>query len=84
VENQRQKIEGKDAMQILGEVVEQRFQIVLLSNGFTDGQERFELTIGTLNGNRRECAHRSAAQIRHNLEDNIRLDGVTTARPVPG
>jgi hypothetical protein len=53
VKDQGEKVEGKDAVETLGKIVEEGFQVALLGDGFGDFEEGFDLTRGMVDGRRR-------------------------------
>jgi hypothetical protein len=50
VENEDEKIEGQDGVETFGELMEKGFQVTLLSDGFADVEEGFELAAIVLDG----------------------------------
>jgi len=65
----------QDAVEALGELVKEGFEVALLGDSFADFQKRFQLSAGVLQARR---GTRYVLRIRHEIENSTRFAGATT------
>jgi hypothetical protein len=80
VKHQAEEVEGENTVETLGEVVEESFQVALLSDGLGNFEQGFDLAGRVVVGRSGEAhiVERWMLQIGHENEDSTRLGGVTT------
>ena len=82
VEHQREEIERQHVMETIGEIMEKRFQVVLLGNRFADRKQRFKLSSGAAQWRKIVQFPERFPEVRHKAENSTRFGEVTTTEKV--